>query len=334
MKVGITYDLRSEYLRLGYSEEATAEFESLETINAIDEALRELGYSTDRIGNVQNLTTRLAAGERWDLVFNIAEGMHGYAREAQVPALLDAFRIPYTFSDPLVLSLALHKATAKRLVRSMGLPTADFTVVSHESELDTVHLPWPVFVKPVAGGSSVGISGSSKVEDKSELARVCRDLISRFQQPVLVESFLPGREFTVGIVGTGDRARSVGVMEILLRENGEPAIYSYRNKQNYKTKVSYRLGEDDIAARAEQMALRIWTSLGCRDAGRLDIRCDASGEPNFLEINPLAGLHPVDSDLVILGRLRGIRHSDLIESIVASACERLPGQAQKSAGAA
>jgi D-alanine-D-alanine ligase len=334
MKVGITYDLRADYLSQGYSEEETAEFEGIETIDAIDDVLRRLGYQTDRIGNVHNLIARLAAGERWDLVFNIAEGMHGYGREAQVPALLDAFRIPYTFSDPLVLTLALHKATAKQLVKSMGFPTADFTIVNNESELDTVHLPWPVFVKPVASGSSIGVSGSSKAEDKSELAKVCRDLIGRFQQPVLVERFLPGREFTVGVVGTGDRARSFGVMEIHLRENAEPTVYSFSNKQNYKTRVSYRLGQDDVALKAEQWGLCIWTGLGCRDAGRVDLRCDAAGEPNFLEINPLAGLHPVDSDLVIMGGLRGMSHSDLIESIVASACERLPGRAKKSTGAA
>lgn len=123
-------------------------------------------------------------------------------------------------------------------------------------------------------------------------------------------------------------------MEINLQENAEPAVYSFSNKQNYKTRVSYRLGQGDVAVKAEQMALRIWTELGCRDAGRVDIRCDAAGEPNFLEINPLAGLHPVDSDLVIMGGLRGVSHSDLIESIVASASERLPGRPQKSTGAA
>jgi len=334
MRVGITYDLRAEYLSQGYSQEETAEFEGIETIDAIDDALRGLGYETDRIGNVHSLIARLAAGERWDLVFNIAEGMYGYGREAVVPALLDAFRIPYTFSDPHVLSIALHKATAKRLVRSIGFPTADFAIVHNESESDKVHLPWPVFIKPVASGSSIGVSGSSKAENKSELAKVCRDLIGRFQQPVLVEAFLPGREFTVGVVGTGDRARSFGVMEINLQENAEPAVYSFSNKQNYKTRVSYRLGQGDVARKAEQMALRIWTELGCRDAGRVDIRCDAAGEPNFLEINPLAGLHPVDSDLVIMGGLRGVSHSDLIESIVASASERLPGRPQKSTGAA
>jgi D-alanine-D-alanine ligase len=324
MRVGITYDLRAEYLRQGYGEEETAEFDSIETIDAIDDALRGLGHATDRIGNVNSLTRRLAAGARWDLVFNIAEGMHGFGREAQVPALLDAYRIPYTFSDPLVLALALHKGTAKRLVRSMGLPTPDFAIVQEDSDLDDVNIPWPVFAKPIAGGSSVGITGASKAHNKRELARTCRDLLERFQQPVLVETFLPGREFTVVVVGTGSNARVLGVMEVVLRDTTEPAVYSYSNKRNYLTRVSYRLVEDDdVVDVAAAMALRIWNDLGCRDAGRLDVRCDGNGNLNFLEINPLAGLHPVDSDLVILGRLLGISHSSLIETIVTSAQERV-----------
>src|SRR5678816_2406019 len=123
MKVGITYDLRAEYLSQGYGEEETAEFDSIETIDAIDDALRSLGNETVRIGNIRSLTKRLAAGERWDLVFNIAEGMYGIGREAQVPALLDAFAIPYTFSDPLVLAVALHKGITKTLVAALGIRT-------------------------------------------------------------------------------------------------------------------------------------------------------------------------------------------------------------------
>jgi len=324
MKIGLTYDLRAEYLEQGYCEEATAEFDSLETIDAIDAALRSLGHATDRIGNVNSLIRRLALGARWDLVFNIAEGMHGYGREAQVPALLDAFEIPYTFSDPLVLALALHKGTAKRLVRSIGVPTPDFAIVRGDSDLDAIDIPWPVFAKPIAGGSSSGISAASKAQNKKELARACRDVLDRFQQPVLVETFLPGREFTVGLVGTGKKSRVLGVMEILLSERAERSVYSYCNKKNYLSNVSYRLADNDEAQAMSEMALQIWNNLGCRDAGRVDIRCDGDGKPNFLEVNPLAGLHPVDSDIVILCRLLGISHLDLIGTIVQSAQERVP----------
>ena len=129
MNIGLTYDLRTDYLAEGYSEEETAEFDRPETIEAIEGALQELGYQTDRIGNAKRLVERLAQGDRWDLVFNIAEGLHGVAREAQVPAILDVYDIPYTFSDPLVLSLALHKKLTKTVVRQAGVPTPDFALV-------------------------------------------------------------------------------------------------------------------------------------------------------------------------------------------------------------
>jgi hypothetical protein len=126
MNVGITYDLREDYLAEGYSEEETAEFDRSDTIEAIERTLQDLGFQTDRIGNISNLISRLVAGDRWDLVFNIAEGLRGFGREAQVPAILDAYGIPYTFSDPLVLALTLHKALTKHVMRSMGVPTPDF----------------------------------------------------------------------------------------------------------------------------------------------------------------------------------------------------------------
>jgi D-alanine-D-alanine ligase len=147
---------------------------------------------------------------------------------------------------------------------------------------------------------------------------------------VLVETFLCGQEFTAGVVGTGPKARVLGVMEILLRENAEPDVYSYANKRDYLTRVSYRLADREMAQRAGDMALRVWNGLGCRDAGRVDLRCDGSGHLNFLEINPLAGLHPVDSDLVILCRLLGISHHSLIEMIVTSAQERVHASRTRS----
>lgn len=319
MRIGITYDLRADYSGKGYGEQEIAEFDGVETINAIDDSLCSLGHTTDRIGHVQNLARRLAAGERWDLVFNIAEGMHGFGREAQVPALLDAFGIPYTFSDPLVLSVALHKGYTKRLVAGLSVATAAFALVHHGTDLEALNLPFPVVAKPVAGGSSTGIC---KAGNPHDLAVCCQRLLVQFRQPVLVETFLPGREFTVGLVGTGPKARVLGVMEILLNDSAEPDLYSYANKQQYKTRVSYRLAEEHVAQAASDIALHIWNGLGGRDAGRLDLRCDSSGKLNFLEINPLAGLHPVDSDLVILCRLLAISHCELIRMILTSAQER------------
>jgi D-alanine-D-alanine ligase len=325
MRIGMTYDLRHEYLAAGYSEEETVEFDRLETIEAIEATLQHLGYTTERIGHVRHLAARLVEGGRWDLVFNIAEGLSGFGREAQVPALLDAFGIPYTFSDPLVLSLALHKGMTKHVVRDLGVPTPDFAVVQTESDIDLVRLPLPLFAKPVAEGTSKGISATSKIRTHEELRTVCCYLLRLYQQPVLVETFLPGREFTVGIVGTGNQARALGVMEVVLLGDAEPGVYSYSNKALYETRVQYRLVHGALATRAMDVALHAWCGLGCRDGGRVDLRCDTNETPSFLEVNPLPGLHPEHSDLPILCRLLGISHTELLAMIMESARQRLSG---------
>jgi len=325
MRIGLTYDLRSEYLAEGYSLEETAEFDRPDTIDAIEGALRSLGHDTDRIGHVRSLAARLASGDRWDLVFNIAEGLFGIGREAQVPALLDAYDIPYTFSDPLVLSLTLHKGMTKRVIRDLGIPTPDFAVVERESDLDGIRLPYPLFAKPVAEGTGKGIGPASKVTGPEGLRTVCRDLLARHRQPVLVETYLPGREFTVGIVGTGDAAESLGVIEVVLLSNAENHAYSYENKEKCEECVEYVLAEDEEAREAEAVALAAWRGLGCRDGGRVDLRSDERGRPSFIEVNPLAGLHPAHSDLPILCNLRGIPYLDLIRRIMDSALERVAG---------
>jgi D-alanine-D-alanine ligase len=326
MKIGLTYDLRSDYLAEGYSEEETAEFDRPDTIEAIEAALLELGYRTDRIGNAKQLVKRLAEGDRWDLVFNVAEGLHGVAREAQVPAILDVYDIPYTFSDPLVLSVALHKNLTKTIVEQAGIPTPEFVLVAEPADADAVDLPFPLFAKPVAEGTSKGISAASKIVDRQALRRVCGELLDQFRQPVLVETFLSGREFTVGLMGTGADSRVLATVEISLLPGAEAEVYSYTNKEQCEELVRYvlvRPGSDPLIERVDQMALRAWRVLGCRDGGRVDIRCDAHGQPHFLEANPLPGLHPQHSDLPILCGYVGISYVDLIDRIVRSARRRV-----------
>jgi D-alanine-D-alanine ligase len=325
MVIGLTYDLRSIYLEQGYAEDETAEFDREDTIEALEQALAQLGHETDRIGNIQQLIGRLANGDHWDLVFNIAEGLRGMGREAQVPAILDAYAIPYTFSDPLVMSLTLHKAMTKRVIRDAGLPTPDFTLVGERGDAIEVDFPPPYFVKPVAEGTGKGVSAASIVRHQPELAAACRRLISNYHQPVLVERYLPGREFTVGIIGSGANAAVLGTIEVHLRATAEPGVYSYVNKERCEELVEYRLVRSKGSApvkEAQDIALRAWQILGCRDAGRVDLRCDNSGRPQFLEVNPLAGLHPQHSDLPIICNLLGIPYVQLIESIVASAAQR------------
>ncbi|MFO7654677.1 MAG: D-alanine--D-alanine ligase [Candidatus Krumholzibacteriia bacterium] len=326
MRIGLTYDLRDEYLSLGYDEEETAEFDRISTIDEIDDALRRLGHVTDRIGHARQLVERLAAGERWDLVFNIAEGMHGIGREAQVPALLDVYSIPYTFSDPLVLSLTLHKGMTKRVLRDAGLPTSAFVEVAGLADLEGLNLPFPLFAKPVAEGTGKGIDGDSVLRTPAEMHERCALLLERFRQPVLVETFLPGRELTVGITGTGDRAQVLGTLEVVLLDGAEAEAYTYTNKENCEDLVEYRPVDgrlDPQVRRAEEAALAAWRLLGCRDAGRVDLRADAQGVLQIMELNPLAGLHPEHSDLPMIATAAGMSYDDLMRRIVDSARERL-----------
>ena len=322
MRIGMTYDLRDDYLAAGFAEEETAEFDRASTIEAIEGAIRNMGHEPVRIGNLHSLILELAAGKSWDLVFNIAEGLYGFGRESQVPALLDAYRIPYVFSDPLVLALTLHKGMTKHVIRDMGLPTPDFSIISSVDDADHVHLPYPLFAKPVAEGTGKGVTPASKIDTPSLLHETCSRLLAEFHQPVLVETFLPGREFTVGIVGNGAQARSIGVMEVILLDHSEPDVYSYHNKEFCEELVEYRPVDDPEARRAVEIAIASYKALGCRDGGRVDLRSDAHGTPNFIEINPLAGLHPEHSDLCIIATRHSISYQELLSTIVQAALQR------------
>jgi D-alanine-D-alanine ligase len=323
MLIGITFDLRDQYLELGFSEEETAEFDKESTIEAIEKTLEVLGHSTERIGNIWDLTGQLAKGKKWDLVFNIAEGLRGIGREAQVPAILDAYNIPYTFSDPLVLSVSLHKGMTKRILRDLGIPTPNFYEVNTIEDISKVNLNYPLFAKPIAEGTGKGIHANSKINNKAELTKVCIELLKKFNQPVLVEEFLPGREFTIGVVGTGGKARIVGAMEVILLKSAEQEVYSYANKENWEDRVEYKLVDDQIVKQAEEFVIAAWRGLGCRDAGRVDVRIDRNGIPNIIELNPLAGIHPTISDLPIICNLKNIPYKTLFSWIIESACERI-----------
>lgn len=328
MKIGLTYDLRDAYIAEGYDEEATAEFDRADTIDSLENAIRAMGHQTERIGHVRQLVTCLAAGSRWDLVFNICEGLHGIAREAQVPALLEAFNIPCTFGDPVAMSVCLHKGLTKTLVEKCGVPTPQFSVVESMADVAKIDLPFPLFAKPIAEGTGKGVSPASCISSAGELHKVCEMLLTKFRQPVLVETYLCGREFTVGILGTGDAARVLGTLEIVLLSDAEPGAYSYTNKERCEELVRYDLvtsDNDPEVAEAERIALMSWRELNGRDAGRIDLRSDGQGLPNFIEANPLAGLHPEHSDLPMLATKVGMSYHELIRQIVESAAKRVEG---------
>lgn len=323
MKIGFCYDLREDYLKMGYTEEETAEFDRIGTIEAIEQELLSMGHEVDRIGHIKSLTNRLAKGDRWELVFNICEGLNGLGREAQVPALLDAFNIPYVFSGPLVMAMTLDKSLAKLVVKNAGIRTPDHFVVHTPDDIDKVNIPFPLFAKPLAEGTGKGINSNSVINNPSDLRKICLSLLQTFQQPVLIEEYLSGREFTAGIVGTGNDARCVGVMEVVLKENAEQQVYSYTNKEECEERVEYMLAPPKDTAICAELALKSWNAIKCEDGGRVDIRYDSRGEAHFLEVNPLAGLHPEHSDLPILVKLNGMTYAELMRLIMESAIKKL-----------
>jgi D-alanine-D-alanine ligase len=333
MRIGVTYDLRADYLAMGMSEEDTAEFDSEVTIAGICDALASHGYKPVRIGNIRKLTEALARGERWDGVFNFCEGLNGVSREAQAPALLEAYDIPYVFSDPLTLALTLDKAMAKRVVRDCGIPTPAFAVIERAADIRNIDLPFPLFLKPVAEGSGKGVDAKSKVDNRAQLDRTARSLLARFRQPVLVETFLPGREFTVAILGTGEDASVLGVSEIRRLANWVGEGYGYENKEYWKDKVDIVGADPKSAKAAGKVALAAWRALRCRDGGRVDIRNDAEGRPNFIEVNPVAGLRPDYSDMCFIATREGLNYRQLIGRIMESFLQRYPQLKQRRAAA-
>ena len=319
MIIGLTYDLRSWYLDRGYSMEDTAEFDKQETVDAIETALTRMGYETDPIGNCFQLIEALSAGKRWDLVFNIAEGLYGDGRESVVPAILDQYKIPYVFSGPVIMGISLNKHLTRLIVSAAGVPVSPGMLISELNDVDRCNLQYPLFIKPVSEGTGKGITEKNLVSSKSELKEMVEYLLKRFDQPALVEEYLPGREFTVGVIGSGDEAVAIGGMEIECKDN---LPYSVEFKENYQIFCKYIPMATEFADECKMVALNVWKALGGVDGGRVDVKADRNGRMCFMEVNPLAGLHPVHSDLPILSKMIGIDYQSLIEMIMNSAIKR------------
>jgi len=320
MVVGLCFDLRSWYLGKGFSHEETAEFDKEETVEAIERALGNLGFRTVRIGNLFQLVEALAKGDTWDLVFNISEGLYGPSRESVVPALLDQYRIPYVFSNGEVLGISLNKQLARMMVSQHGVPVAPGCVISRPHELRKVQLEYPLFVKPLSEGTGKGITDKSLVKDPAELAEAVVRLLDQCRQPALVEEFLPGREFTVGVTGSGTSAEVVGAMEIFSHEK---SVYSLHVKENYEALAHYAPVTGETLRACSEVTIKAWNALGAVDGGRIDLRYDRHGRLCFIEANPLAGLHPVHSDLPMAAGMNHISYDHLMGKIMNAALKRL-----------
>ena len=244
-------------------------------------------------------------------------------REAQIPAVLDAYRIPYTFSDTIVLAVALQKALTKRIVSDLDVTTADFFSVRTEESISQVNLPFPLFAKPVAEGTGRGVNDNSIINNREELETTCLNLLRTYKQPVLVERYLPGREYTVGILGSGIKAEAIGVMEVTVRPESDVGVYGYKAKELCEKLVDYIPATGVIAEKAKEIALIVHKGINCRDASRVDLKEDEDGNLQFLEINPLAGLHPTHSDLPIICSFFNISYRELIFRIIESSKERI-----------
>jgi D-alanine-D-alanine ligase len=268
----------------------------------------------------------LLASTPVDVVFNIAEGFKGRSRESQVPALLELLDIPYTGSDPAALSVSLDKALAKRMVRTHGIHTPDYLLLHTGRERLPREVQFPLLVKPVAEGTSKGVTKRSVVRDEGEMREVARQIIAKYRQPALVESYVAGREFTVGLLGER-RPRVLPVMEVVFLDAGDPTpIYSFEMKQEASDQIRYqvpaRLAPREVD-RIERAARECFGALGCRDVARIDFRMDPEGRLWFIEANPLPGLTPSWSDLVLIAQAAGIAYRDLIGEILSFAIRRL-----------
>ncbi len=271
---------------------------------------------------------------RPDLVFNVAECANGISREAQIPAMLDMLQIPYTGSDPLTLATCLDKARTKEVLSYYKVPTAKFLLVESISDLRSFDLRFPVIVKPVAEGSGKGIFNSSLLNSLDKLKENLTNNLQTYNQPFLVEEFLPGREFTVAIIGNGEDAEVLPIVEINLSELPKELapIYSYEAKWIVDTRdnplniFSCPAQIDaSLQEKITDIALRTYKVLRCRDWSRIDIRLDAFGEPNIIEINPLPGILPDPKDNSCFpkaARTSGLSYDEMINKVLFTAARR------------
>ena len=337
--IGLLFNMKPlAKIDAGAPADALAEYDSIATIEGLEAALRAGGHRVTRLEADESLLDTIRQ-TRPDICFNIAEGLRGDARESQAPALLEMLGIPYTGSKVLTHAISLDKAMAKHVWRDHGLPTAPFQVLRAGDEPLRPELTYPLFVKPVREGSGMGIDEHSVVHDEVELRRQARWLLDAYHQPVLVETLLPGREFTVGVIGNRGRPRTRGdgfynargyhvfpVLEIDVSpatSAGSP--YGSFLKSERPLDLDYLCPapiDPALAAEMQALAQDAFEAIDSLDVARVDFRLGADGRPNLLEINTLPGLNPVYSDIVMAARAGGVEYERLIDEILLLAAER------------
>jgi D-alanine-D-alanine ligase len=341
-KVALLYNLKHNANREPDAPpDALAEYDSVETAQALEDALRAGGHQVIPLEGDETLLDIIRQADP-DIAFNICEGHRGDARESQVPALLEMLGIPYTGSKVLAHAISLDKAVTKRVWRDCGLPTAPFQVFYHGDRPLDERLAFPLFVKPAREGSGMGINGHSVVHDEAKLREQVRWVIRTYRQPALVEGYLPGREFTVGLIGNsvapGQQRWSslynergfhlLPMLEIDSTVGAGQGLYNTEAKSYYPGEGGaplYLCPADipvDLEVELKRLAVAAFEAIGALDLARVDFRLGADGQPYLMEINTLPGLNPTVSDLCIMARAEGIHYTDLINEILNLAIDR------------
>ncbi|KAM5365902.1 hypothetical protein ACJZ2D_010816 [Fusarium nematophilum] len=344
LTVAFTYDPKTLYLELGYSERDCADLADDVTIDGVSSALEHLGHRVVHVPGIKSLVKHLAAGDqkRWDVVFNYSEGLVGTARESQVPALLEAYQIPFTFSDAATLAMCIDKGKTKMLLDHYELPTCPYAVVpkfGDPVDYDTLdkQLSYPLFAKPVAASTSNGITAANKILRHQDLEPTVEKLRLQFEdQEILLEEFLGGREFTVAILGTGDDSKILGVSEVTWYnpegrlDDGDLVDFATKFSKTGKGQ-GHDLGHahvdlsDPLVAEVAEIGLAAYRALGCRDGGRIDIRLSSEEQgsiPYIIEANPIFGIRPDYSLFTWIAKNNGVGYDEIIDKVLAGAMQR------------
>jgi len=312
--------------------ETYAEWDTWETINALKVAIEVFHHVT--LIEADNHAFEKFKQSKPDIVFNIAEGFNNLSRESQIPAMLDMLNIPYTGSDALTLGICLDKARTKEILSYYKIPNANFILIDKFKPLSNHSMEFPAIVKPVSEGSSKGIFNSSLVRNYDELNAEIKRIVDEYNQPAIIEEFLPGNEFTVALIGNGDNTEIFPIVEIKYENfpNNVEHLYSYEAKWILDTKDNVfdvfecpAAIDNDLEKQIKDTALRAYNVLRCKDWSRIDIRLDKNGTPNVIEINPLPGIMPdpnENSSFPKAVRAAGINYNEMIQRVLFEACKR------------
>jgi len=324
--VALLYNLRKNAPHIsGAPADIWADLDSEHTVEALAEALRQGGHEVIPLEGDLELYDKLRELKP-DIAFNICEGHHGDSREAQVPAILEMLQIPYTGSKVLALALTLDKPMTKRVLAYHGLPTPAFRVFRSPDEGLDPRLSFPLIVKPSREGTGMGITRDSIVHDESALRKQVARVVAAYRQPALVEEFVDGREVTVGLLGN-EELHILPILEVDLSPcpPEEAGIYTSRIKTelyNVPRYLSPAPLEEGKAEELKRLAVAAFRALDCLDMCRVDFRLDREGQPWILEVNPLPGLSPGVSDLVMMAEAEGMSHTELVNTILNHARRR------------